>query len=89
MGTKGRIDIDRVWYSPTTFHVYDTQNAVIEAFDMPVAGRGMQFQAEECERLITSGQLTSTILPPSQSVQIMQTLDEVRAQIGLRYPSES
>ncbi len=89
VGTKGRIDIDRVWYSPTTFRVYDNDNTVVEAFDTPVAGRGMQFQAEECERLITSGQLTSTIMPPSQSVQIMQTLDEIRTQIGLRYPSES
>ncbi len=88
VGTKGRIDIDRVWYSSTTFRVYDTDNAVVETFDMQVVGRGMQFQAEECERLITSGLLTSQIMPPAQSVQIMQTLDEVRAQIGLRYPSE-
>jgi len=38
--------------------------------------------------LISSGSLSSEIMPPSQTVQIMQTLDEVRAQIGLRYPSE-
>ena len=88
VGTKGRIDIDRVWYSPTTFRVYDNDNAVIESFDAAVVGRGMQFQAEECERLITSGSLTSKIMPPWQSVQIMQTLDEVREQIGLSYPME-
>jgi len=88
VGTKGRIDIDRVWYSPTTFRVYDNDNEVVESFDSPVAGRGMQFQADEAERLISSGSLSSEIMPPSQTVQIMQTLDEVRAQIGLRYPSE-
>ena len=88
VGTKGRIEIDRVWYAPTTFRVYDNDNAVIEAFDAPVAGRGMQFQAQEMERLIATGVLNSAIMPPQQSVQIMQTLDEVRAQIGLRYPSE-
>lgn len=88
VGTKGRIEIDRVWYSPTTFRVYDSANTVIEAFDGTVEGRGMQFQAEEIERLIAAGLTEGEILPPSESVAIMQTLDVVRAQIGLRYPCE-
>ena len=88
MGTKGRIDIDRVWYSPTTFRVYDNANTVLETFDAPVSGRGMQFQADEAERLIASAQTESDIMPPTQSLQIMQVLDEVRNQIGLRYPGE-
>ena len=88
VGTKGRIDIDRVWYSPTTFRVYDNDNMVVETFDGAVPGRGMQFQADEAERLITAGRIAGEILPPAQTVQIMQVLDEVRAQIGLRYPGE-
>ena len=89
VGTKGRIEIDHVWYSPTTFRVYDNANNVIETFDRAVAGRGMQFQADEAERLIAAGLTASDIMPPSQSVEIMATLDEVRRQIGLRYPGES
>ncbi len=38
--------------------------------------------------MVASGALEDDILPPSQSVAIMATLDEIRAQIGLRYPSE-
>ena len=89
VGTKGRIEIDHVWYSPTTFRVYDNANNVIETFDHAVAGRGMQFQADEAERLIAAGLTAGDIMPPSQSVEIMATLDEVRRQIGLRYPGES
>jgi hypothetical protein len=48
----------------------------------------MQFQAEEAERLITGGLIAGQIMPPSQSVDIMATLDEVRRQIGLQYPGE-
>ena len=88
VGTKGRIEIDRVWYSPTTFRTYDNSNAVSEVFDGAVEGRGMQFQADEAERLIALGMTAGEIMPPAQSVEIMQTLDEVRAQIGLKYPSE-
>jgi predicted dehydrogenase len=88
VGTRGRIEIDWIWYSPTTFRVYDTDNEIIESFDGAVEGRGMQFQAEEAERLIAAGQTASTIMPPKQSVEIMATLDDIRAQIGLRYPGE-
>ncbi len=88
VGTKGRIEIDRVWYAPTTFRVYDADNNLLETFDRTVGGRGMQFQADEAERLIAAGVTFGEILPPSQSVEIMETLDEVRRQIGLRYPGE-
>ncbi len=88
VGTKGRIEIDRVWYSPTTLRVYDNENNVLETFDGSVNGRGMQFQAQEAERLIGGGLIAGKIMPPSQSVDIMATLDEVRRQIGLRYPGE-
>ena len=88
VGTKGRIEIDHVWYSPTTFRVYDNTNLVTEVFDGAVEGRGMQFQADEAERMIALGKTAGDIMPPAQSVEIMQTLDEVRALIGLKYPSE-
>lgn len=88
VGTKGRIEIDRVWYAPTTFRVYDSANTLLETFDGSVEGRGMQFQAEEAERLIAGGLTAGEIMPPLQSVEIMRVLDEVRAQIGLRYPGE-
>jgi predicted dehydrogenase len=88
VGTKGRIEIDRVWYAPTRFRVYDNANTVIEDFDGSVEGRGMQFQADEVERLIAAGLTEGTILPPAQSIEIMRTLDEVRAQIGLKYPGD-
>ncbi|MEO6300916.1 MAG: Gfo/Idh/MocA family oxidoreductase [Paracoccaceae bacterium] len=88
VGTKGRIDIDQVWYSPTTFRVYGSDNALVETYDGAVEGRGMQFQADEAERLINAGLTAGEIMPPAQTVAIMRTLDEIRAQIGLKYPSE-
>ena len=88
VGRLARIEIDRVWYTPTSFKVYASDNTLLESFDDVVPGRGMQFQAAEVERLIEAGQTASQIMPPSQSVAIMATLDEVRRQIGLRYPGE-
>jgi predicted dehydrogenase len=88
IGTKGRIEIDAVWYTPTSFTAYDSNNAVIERFDQAVVSRGMQYEAWALERLVADGVIEGSELPPSETVAIMETLDEIRRQIGLVYPSE-
>jgi len=88
LGTEGRIDIDAVWYAPTTFRVLNSRNEVTETYVSEVIGRGMHFEATEVEQLILAGKTTGEILSGAESVAIMATLDAVRAQIGLRYPGE-
>jgi predicted dehydrogenase len=87
MGTDGRIEIEPVWYTQVAFTRYDAAGEVVERFDERAEGRGMNFQAAELERIVASGKLEGDILPPSQTVAIMETLDEIRRQIGLTYPS--
>ena len=88
IGTEGRIEIPSVWYTPSAFTRYDADGNVVERFDEPVTGRGMQYQAREMERLIAAHAIANDILPPRQSVQVMEALDEVRRQIGLAYDSD-
>jgi predicted dehydrogenase len=88
IGTEARIDLDRVWYTPTTFRVVTPDGTVRESYSSEVDGRGMQYQALAAERLVRDGILEGDILPIAESVAIMGTLDEIRAQIGVRYPSE-
>jgi predicted dehydrogenase len=88
IGTKGWIDIESVFYTPTSFTVYDSEQKVIETFQQVVSQRGMQFQAWEAERRIRDGVTPTTVLLPAESVEIMETLDEIRRQIGLAYPGE-
>mgnify|MGYP000595622053 CR=1 FL=1 len=88
LGTEGRIDIDPVWYTPTTFRLIDAAGDVVEEFSQEVNGRGMHFQAEAAERLVASGDLHGDVLPLDETVAIMGTLDRVRELIGLRYPGE-
>jgi predicted dehydrogenase len=88
LGTEGRIEIAPVWYTPTSFRYFDRDGRLLETFEKAVPGRGMQFQAQEAERLIAAGRLTSDILPLAESVSIMATMDRIRQQIGLKYPTE-
>ncbi|MDY7526563.1 MULTISPECIES: Gfo/Idh/MocA family oxidoreductase [unclassified Cryobacterium] len=88
LGTLGRIEIDAVWYSPTSFRVLNRSGEVLESYVSAVNGRGMQFQAVEAERVIRAGLTESDLLPVAEMVSIMGTLDTVRERIGLRYPGE-
>jgi predicted dehydrogenase len=88
VGTEARIDLDKVWYTPTTFRLVSPDGTVLEAYESRVDGRGMQYQALAAERYVASGKNDSDILPIDETVAIMGTLDEVRRQIGLQYPSE-
>jgi predicted dehydrogenase len=88
VGSRGRIEIDSIWYTATGFRRYDEDGDLAETCTPEVEGRGMQFQAFEVEKLVQEGRTQSDVLPLSESITIMATLDEVRRQIGLRYPGE-
>jgi predicted dehydrogenase len=88
LGTEGRIDIEAVWYSPTVVVVRDGQGRETGRFEQPVSGRGMQYQAAEVERVLAAGGISSPLLAPEESIAVMETMDRVRAVIGVRYPGE-
>lgn len=87
VGTEARIDIDTVWYAPTTFRLIAADGTVREEYASDVTGRGMQYQALYAEQLIRSGRTESDLLPFGESVAIMGILDDIRAQLGVSYPT--
>lgn len=89
IGTEGRIEIGPMWFTPTTFEVFDAANNMIERYESKVIGRGMHFQATAFELLLTDKDHDDGVLPADESVDIMGTLDEIRRQIGLQYPGDS
>jgi predicted dehydrogenase len=87
-GTRARLEIDGWFYTPGGFTVTDHDGTVLERFDSPVDGRGMQYEAAEVGRCVAAGLTESPVLPLDETLAIMATLDEIRSQIGLRYPGE-
>jgi hypothetical protein len=86
-GRDARIDIDAMFYRPTSFALTDRRGHS-ERFDGAVPGGGMQFEALEVARCLRAGLTESPLLPLAETISIMGILDRVRSMIGLRYPSE-
>lgn len=51
-------------------------------------GNGYNYEAAEVARYIAAGKLESDTTPHVETLELMKTMDEVRAQWGLKYPME-
>jgi predicted dehydrogenase len=87
-GTLGRIEIDRTFYNPANMRLVMRDGANTE-YPNTYKGHGLREQAAELERMARNGEIESPLLTHQMSIEIMQTLDEIRNQIGLRYPFEN
>jgi predicted dehydrogenase len=54
----------------------------------PFPGYGYQFQLLEVSQCLRQGKTESSIMPLADSLSVMRTMDQLRAQWGLRYPGE-
>ncbi len=89
LGTKGRIEIHHDWHRPEglTFTPYGGE---AQRFDYPqTEGNGYQYEAIEVGRCLREGLLESPVMTLDESLSIMETMDTLRAQWGVRYPMES
>lgn len=88
MGTAGRIEMDADWWKPVMVRRYDSDNRLVEEYDGRAPGSGYQFEALAVEELIARGETESEWMSLDHSLEIMEMLDTIRAQIGLTYPFE-
>lgn len=86
-GLLGRLEIDRTFYAPTAMRVVLFDGTVTE-YPNTYVGHGLREQAIELARIVRAGLLESPLMPWQESIEVMQTMDEIRKQIGLVYPFE-
>lgn len=86
-GTKARLELATSFYRPTDMRLIYNDGRVVE-FKNEYRGHGLREQAIYFEKMLNSGKKDSELLPISESVSIMETMDEIRNQIGLKYPFE-
>jgi predicted dehydrogenase len=86
-GTQGRIRIHSPWWQPAAITV-SRDGKSDDRFDFPLEGSGYEYEAREVMDCLRSDKLESPLMPLDESLSIMETLDVLRAQWGLKYPME-
>lgn len=93
-GTAGRLELgdpddpNNRWYAPSRvrFVSRDTQTDI--SWEPEDRSHGLHFELCEAARSVDAGLTESPLLPAAETLRIMEVLDEVRAQVGVRYPGE-
>ncbi|MDQ7037133.1 MAG: hypothetical protein Q9P01_20520 [Anaerolineae bacterium] len=85
-GSEGRIHMPDFWH-PTELTLFRDDQPP-QTFDCPFDGNGYNYEAMEVGKCLREGKLESDIMPLDESLALMQTLDKIRAEWGLKYPME-
>jgi len=85
-GSQGRIGVAGSFYGLTSFTV-NRRDGSEWTFDRQASG-GMQYEAAEVARRVAARETESPLMTWDNTLEVMRTLDSVRAQIGLVYPGE-
>jgi predicted dehydrogenase len=83
-GTHGRIEVPAPFFRPDGYTV--VQGERVDAVDVPIRGNGMGYEAEEVMQCLRERRTESDLIPHAETLAVMRTLDEARAQIGVVYP---
>ena len=88
-GTAARVELgDSDFYAPGPVRLIAGKQEVDWAGNAPAGHKGMCHEAAHFAQLVADGRRESPLLPLAESVAIMAIMDEVRAQLGVRYPGE-
>jgi predicted dehydrogenase len=83
-GTEGAIEIPAFWHATSARLIRTGQEPVETSGES-----GYHFEAAEVMACLRKGRTESATMPLDESIAIAETMDRVRAEIGLTYPPEA
>ncbi len=89
-GSAARIEIPGVFYSPAPVELISRTGERLVYDGGPIPGHAaFAYEIAHFASLVADGAPESPLLPRAETLSIMDTMDEIRRQIGLVYPDES
>lgn len=85
-GTDGYIRIPDWWHAQKL--ILNVNGKPSETLDIPHLGNGYGHEAIEVAQCLRMGKLESATMSLDESLSIIRTMDTIRAEWGLKYPSE-
>jgi len=84
-GTKGQIRIPCPWYKNDQYQI-KTAEKDWETIQLPPLTNGFEYEIKEVTSSLAKGLIQSARWPVAASLQLACLLDEIKSQLGVRYP---
>lgn len=86
-GDKGYMVVENI-NNPASVKVYDVEDNLVKQIIFEYKITGYEYEFEESVACITEGAMESSSMPLEDSIKVMEIMDELRSQWGMRYPGE-
>lgn len=87
-GEKGYLVVENI-NNPQAIKIYDSDDQLIKEYEVPEQISGYEYEIQECIEQIRKGGKESISMPLQTSVEVMEMMDGLRKQWGIRYPGET
>ena len=87
LGERGHIVLPAGFWQATRAELHRA-GAAVEVVERPFAINGFEGEITEAMRCIRAGEVESVRMPHAESLALVETMDLMRRQVGVRYPFE-
>ena len=86
-GTKGFMVIENI-NNFESLTVYDTNYREVKRIDRPAQITGYEYEVEACMRALSEGKLECGEMPHEETLRVMELMDGLREEWGVKFPFE-
>ena len=86
-GDQGYIEVENI-NNCQGFKVYDTHYQLVKEYPVPSQISGYEYEVEACKKAIEEGRSECPEMTHRESIRMMELMDTIRKEWGLRYPME-
>ena len=86
-GDRGYIEVENI-NNCQGFKIYDTNYQLVKEYPVPPQISGYEYEVEACKKAIEEGRSECPEMPHKESIRMMEIMDTIRKEWGLKYPME-
>lgn len=86
-GDKGWIEVDNV-NNPGLISLYNAERHLVSTVAVPERVTGYEYQVFACKEALEKGLLESPYMPHEETIRVMEIMDDLRKEWGIRYPMD-
>lgn len=86
-GSEGFIMVENI-NNPQSLKIFDNAYNLIKEINAPEQLTGFEYEVEEVAKAIKNGEIQCSSMPHERILYMMNLMDSIRAQMGIKYPFE-